>query len=46
MMVLIFAVVLVAVGITLAAILNHDGYGHRPVPRSHLDPYPTHHPLR
>ena len=40
---LIIATVFVAVA--LGAIVRQDGYGHRPAPRSHVDPYPTHNPF-
>ncbi|MBC7594654.1 MAG: hypothetical protein H7288_12065 [Kineosporiaceae bacterium] len=42
---LIIAAALVGIIFGVAAILPNDGYGHRPVPRSHVDSYPTHNPF-
>lgn len=36
---LIIALVLVGLIVALGAVLSQDGYGHRPAPRSHLDPF-------
>ena len=36
---LIGTAVLIGLILAISAIVPQDGYGHRPVPRSHIDPY-------
>ncbi len=35
----LLALMAITVGIILAMQINHDGYGSRPIPRSHRDPF-------
>jgi hypothetical protein len=39
MMILLLAILVIASGIALVRAIPHDGYGTRPAPRSHLDPF-------
>jgi hypothetical protein len=39
MMILLLAIVVIASGIALVRAIPHDGYGTRPGPRSHIDPF-------
>jgi hypothetical protein len=43
MLILVLALLVLATGIGLAVLIPKDGYGARPVPRSHLDSFPPHH---
>jgi hypothetical protein len=38
----LLALMAITVGIILAVQIDHDGYGSRPVPRSHRDPFDPH----
>ena len=39
MMILLLALLVIASGIALVQAISNDGYGTRPAPRSHIDPF-------
>jgi len=41
MFIFLIALLVIASGLALAALLPKDGYGTRPAPRSHMDSFPT-----
>ncbi|MDX6277809.1 MAG: hypothetical protein QOJ72_1937 [Nocardioidaceae bacterium] len=43
MMILLAAILVLASGIALVRAIPHDGYGTRPAPRSHIDPFDPRH---
>jgi len=46
MMILLVVLLVTASGVALSLTIPHDGYGSRPVPRSHVDSFPLAHRLR
>jgi hypothetical protein len=39
MLILLLAILVIASGIAVVRAIPHDGYGTRPAPRSHIDPF-------
>lgn len=43
MFTVLIVLLVIATGITLTRVIRQDGYGSRPIPRSHIDPFEPHH---
>ena len=39
----LIVLLVIASGIALTRVILKDGYGSRPIPRSHIDPFEPHH---
>lgn len=46
MLIVLLALLVIALGISLAVTILHDGYGIRPAPRSHIESFPRAHSHR